>query len=350
MARGLYEEVHRAHARYYGELVTQIATDWATPRQLEANARMDECWANLREACAWATDVGEITLGAGVLLPVLIPVIYRLTFEFGDWAARPAVAGETTNHPLTPQLLGLAATISWFRGDYTTVEALTARACDLEASLGLPPHWLPSYGWSLLPYVRGDLVALAAQMQSTHTLIADHPPADDGVMLRVFRCYNRTNALTVLGRPTDECMAGAQAGVIEAEASGSPGLLAVALSARVGQRVRQDHPDADGAWTDARRAIALAQQADVPYVLAIAMGHGLQAASLLDQPEGFDEVLPDLDQWAEPGNATNLWRVVRGSALPLLWRRRERALAIRVRHDGRQSLAPARTTCRGHRP
>jgi predicted ATPase/class 3 adenylate cyclase len=330
VARGLYDEAHRAHAQYYGVVTAHIASDWASPRQLEANTRMDECWANLREACAWATDAGEVELGADILLPVFIPVIYRLGYELGDWAARLAASDAAAKHPLTPQLLGFAVLVSWFRGDYEAVATMTARACELEAALGIPPHWLASYGWSLLPYVHGDAAGLAVQVQSAHTLITDHPPADDDAMLRVFRCYNRTNALTAMGRPTDECMAVAQAGVVAAEASGSPGLLAVALSARVGQRVRQEEPDAEGAWADARRAIALAQHADVRYVLAIALGHGLQAASLLADPEGFGEVLPDFEQWAEPGNTTNLWRVV-GSALPLLWRREERLLAIRVR-------------------
>ena len=113
-------------------------------------------------------------------------------------------------------------------------------------------------------------------------------------------------------------------------ASGSPGLLAIALAARAGQRVQQTTPDAEGAWADARRAVALARHADVRYVFAIAMGYGLQAASLLDRPDGLDDLLPDVERWAEIGNITHLWRVV-ASALPLLWRRHERALAIRIR-------------------
>ena len=166
------------------------------------------------------------------------------------------------------------------------------------------------------------------------SLVADRPPPGADPTLRVFHYYNRTNALTFLRWSTEDCIAAAQAGVAEAEASGSPGLLAVALSARAGQRVRQVPPVADGAWADARRAVALAQFADVRYVFAIAMGYGLQAASLLEQPEGLDDVLPDLDQWAEIGveigNITHLWRFV-ASALGLLWRRGERGLAIRVR-------------------
>ena len=126
--RALYDKVHRVHARYYGDVVEGISTDWGTARQLEANARMDESWANLREACAWTADAGEIELGARILLPAFLPAVYRLAYEFGDWAARLAAADRAATHPLTPQLLGFAATISWFRADYDIVEADTERA------------------------------------------------------------------------------------------------------------------------------------------------------------------------------------------------------------------------------
>ena len=144
----------------------EIARDWATRRQLEANVRMDESWANLREACSWATAAGELDLGARILLPLFPVVVFRLAYEFGDWAARLAAVDAASAHPVTPQLLGFAATMRWFRADYDGVDDDTNRAMELTTRLGLQPHWLSAYGLSLLAYVHGDQAGLAAQMAS----------------------------------------------------------------------------------------------------------------------------------------------------------------------------------------
>ena len=322
--RGLLDVVHRAHAVHYGDVVEAIALAWATAEQPAANPRMDDAFANLREACAWATGTGEIDLGARIVLPIFVPVIYRLAHEVGDWAARLAATDAAAAHPLTPQLLGFAATIDWLRGNYERADAVSERALALEAALGLPPHWRSRYGAAALAYMRGDETGLAVYTPTVDTMLAGGP------MDRVFHYNSSANMLTIYRHLGVECAAAADAGVAEAEPTGSPALLAIALSARAGQRIRQARPDAAGAWADARRAIVLARQADARYLYANATAYGLQAASLLERPEGLDDVLPDIDRWDDTGSVTQVWRFV-ASALPLLWRRGERVLCLRIR-------------------
>jgi len=114
----MYEEVHRAHAQYYSG--GRDPDRKPTGRRL-ASSKRTRAWTSaghLREACAWATEVGEITLGAGVLLPLVIPIIYRLTFRSSATGRSVAVsrgAGEPSTHSAAARP---AATIIGSAADY----------------------------------------------------------------------------------------------------------------------------------------------------------------------------------------------------------------------------------------
>ena len=106
---GEADEVHAAHARYFGDQETRVLALWDSLRQREAYTWLDVELANLRAAFRWAADHDDLDTAANIAIAAtfLGPSVYQ--YEPIAWAEELLAPAQAADHRRLAQLYAMAA-------------------------------------------------------------------------------------------------------------------------------------------------------------------------------------------------------------------------------------------------
>jgi predicted ATPase/class 3 adenylate cyclase len=108
-AAGETGKVGRRHAQWCAAHVNQIGSMLHTSAEIEAVARLDEVWDNLRVAVGWACDAEDLDLALKLIEPVLMELTSRSRLEIGTWAERMLDVEGASTHERHDSMVHMAA-------------------------------------------------------------------------------------------------------------------------------------------------------------------------------------------------------------------------------------------------
>ena len=118
------------HLAHYVDLAQRAHQLWASRRQLDADAIVEQEWDNLRAADNWAVATANLD-AADALVAAIGPHAWcRGRHEHGDWATR-ALTLDTVNRHLNPTTYGWAAYWTYLGDDYDRAIALALHGVDV---------------------------------------------------------------------------------------------------------------------------------------------------------------------------------------------------------------------------
>ncbi len=109
IARGLAEDVHAAHARYFAGCEADILALWDSPRQLDAYTWFTAELANLRTAFRWAADHGDLDDAAAIATYAGFLGYLVESYEPIAWAEELIEPARADAHPRLAFLYVMAA-------------------------------------------------------------------------------------------------------------------------------------------------------------------------------------------------------------------------------------------------
>lgn len=138
------EELQRRHALHVAAGVEQGGLGLAGPDEARWASRLEDTFDDLRLAHQWALGHEDIGTAMRLVIGAREFAFRRMHYELFTWAEATLAAQGPEMHPLTAQVLAIAAYGRFVRGDLGQAMALSERALAVERQLGLPPcglHW-----------------------------------------------------------------------------------------------------------------------------------------------------------------------------------------------------------------
>jgi predicted ATPase/class 3 adenylate cyclase len=246
VASGTAEDARAAHAHHFAGKEADILALWDSPRQREAYDWLSAELANLRTAFRWSADHGDLDCAAVIATYAAVLGFCIENYEPTTWAAELIESARAMDHRRLAFLYA-TATQCWFVGRVEEAVRYSdaGEKAILEGRLGELP-----FGYEGL--LSNAYIAIGQPDRSVEWcrgLLARTPDAH--VNITSFLVV----ALTIAGRD-DEAMAAAEDLIDNAEATGNPYALSLALMA-YGFAWR--HADPDRAAEAMHRGLAIAR-------------------------------------------------------------------------------------------
>ncbi len=129
-------DVHRRHAEHYLSLAEAEETELTSAGQAGAVRRLEDEYANLRAALAWASGSGEDDIA--LRLAGALGHFWEMTARFteGRHHLDAALASPHGSEPSLAKALSVAGTLAFRQGDLVRATALHRRALEVYRSLG----------------------------------------------------------------------------------------------------------------------------------------------------------------------------------------------------------------------
>lgn len=125
--QGDAEGTRRRHAEHLVEVATSAAADVRGPQEATGVAVIDEHVDDLRAAFRWAVDRDDVDLALRLVSPLARHALWRLRAEVLGWAQVAVDMPGADQHPLFPQVAGMAGWGAGLRGDHEAADELAAR-------------------------------------------------------------------------------------------------------------------------------------------------------------------------------------------------------------------------------
>ncbi len=245
---GEYDLLHRRHADWCQDLVTQAAGKWISHRQGYWYARLTREHPNLRAAIEYCLDEPGLADSA-LLLAMTAPLSYwsrrGLFSEVRQWLAR-TLAHTSTTPALRARALLFASHNAMTQGDTEAATRLLREGEDLTRRYGEPVEAAyASYVRGVVSLHRGDLLATIEAQESTLAILATAARSESGRELELRLCQliglGLTMGMAGDHQRSDACLAEV---VAISEACGDTHIRACALWGQALSAWRQGRVDA----------------------------------------------------------------------------------------------------------
>jgi predicted ATPase len=113
VARGEAAEIRAAHSRYFAGREADIMALWNSPHQREAYDWFTVELANLRSACRWAADQGDLDVAVTIATWAAWLGFWTHNYEPIAWAEELIEPARAADHPTLAFLYAMASTCWW---------------------------------------------------------------------------------------------------------------------------------------------------------------------------------------------------------------------------------------------
>lgn len=272
--------------------------------------------------CAWtrATDTSDLNSAIAIVDGLWIFALNRLRFEVHDWAQKAAGLEGFQDHPLSPQIYGIAAQGSWLRGDLERAADDVRKAFAAERRLGLEPTLAPRYALTQLIAYAGqvnrlhDMADLAAQGPDRYREMVDWCRAT-GDPYWLVHSFSLSAMGTSVAGDTERAVGFAERALGAARESGATSAIAWAEFAMGLAQVRRDRATATRYLSSSlERSVA----AENRFLYGVVLG---VVAALQLQDEGPHVAAPSILEligyWHDVGNDPQFWHAIDLAAIAL---------------------------------
>lgn len=131
-----------AHARQFASIARSVEIDLGTPQEIDAVARADGSFADLRAAQRFALEVEDFDTAFGLICATREYAMRAMRYEVFAWADSSSRLDAGVGHPLHPMITGVRAYGAFVRGEFDAALTLAHSARCTDAASGLEPSGL----------------------------------------------------------------------------------------------------------------------------------------------------------------------------------------------------------------
>jgi len=307
------------HAAFYAELAEAAEPGLRTGEEARWARLLAADFDNLHATHLWAIENADVDLDARLLVALWNYGLQRLSAEYFRWVEDAFDTLSFDDHPLLPDLHGIAALGAWLRGDMRQCLRSCQSAFEAEQALGcgvtLPARMAMILATAYAPRI-GDpaLGPLSAEAPGRFLEVVERTRALGDPYWLAYSMTTGSLGMVLSGEP-DHAAAVAGRALQTARQSGSPTAVAYALFS-VAAALEQSQPERSEVLLN--DSVGAARDVESPLVLGLSLSRLATLRRRLGRPpEAIPLLLELLDHWDRLGDLPQLWYTVRESAMCL---------------------------------
>jgi hypothetical protein len=317
-ADGATAELRARHAAHYCDVAEAAEAGVRTADEGRWARDVAADFGNLRAAHLWAIETAEVDLDARLLVALWNYGLQRLSAEYFRWVEEAFGRLAFGDHPLVPELHGIAALGAWLRGDLGKCMRACEAAFDAEkrlhSRLSLPARMAVVLAAAYAPSADEAHVALSAQVPSRFLEVVTWTRHLGDPYWLVYSMINGSLGMVMAG-DLGGAAALADRALRVARGSGCPTSLAWAL---FGFATALEDAEPERAQELLEEGVGMARLAESRMVLGLSLSRLATIHRRLGRPLDAVPLLVELlDHCDRLGNRPLLWHTIREAVMCL---------------------------------